>query len=57
MVANFPDQTSSNNWPETREVDGIFSDSPENAMADYNKVLYGYCSGDAHVSNKEEIGN
>jgi hypothetical protein len=51
LVAEYPQAASTLEWPETREVDGIFSDDPSNDMADFNKVLVGYCSGDSYISN------
>ena len=57
LVAAYPQAHSTLEWPETREVDGIFSEDPSNAMADYNKVLVGYCSGDSYVSNLDRLGD
>jgi len=55
MVEAFPLQASSNDWPDTLELGGVFSESTWNALADFNKVFVGYCSGDAHVSSLDEL--
>lgn len=56
MVDANPQVASSNDWPETRELGGIFSDTEDNELADYNKVLVGYCSGDGYLSNVDNFG-
>lgn len=57
MVEAFPQTVSSLGWANSIELGGVFSDSPENEMADYNKVFYGYCSGDSHISSKDNLGD
>jgi len=55
-VEAFPQVYSTDGWADTIELGGVFSDSPDNAMADYNKIFYGYCSGDSHISSKDNLG-
>ena len=57
LVQDFPQQASTSRWTDTIDLGGVFSDSPDNAMADYNKVFFGYCSGDSHISSKDNLGN
>lgn len=57
MVETFPQLSSSTGWADTIDLGGVFSDSPDNAMADYNKVFVGYCSGDSHISSKNNLGD
>lgn len=56
MVAAFPEQASSTGWPETIDLGGVFSEDESNPMADFNKVFVGYCSGDSHISSKDNLG-